>query len=124
MENYKAYRKRCIVKEIKENNKDVAKDIAIMAAGAVSIGVGILGVVFFGRKCIDYHNVGEIFSFETEFLSDLYAMPVSLSLFPVLFGCKVIFDKKNSLIDNIRHGKSLKKRLKKIENDNEINYCI
>lgn len=97
--------------KIKEVNKDIAKDVAILTGCVVAVGIGAFGTISFTKELIDFYNSGEKLTLATRFSADWYEAKVGFSIIPITIGGFVSSSKIPKLKENIQLKKNLKKKL-------------
>ena len=93
-----------------KNKKAIIKDVFILGAGAVFIGVGTFGAIQFGQELIEYYNSGEQFTWATKFAADWNEAKVGLSLVPVAWGGIASFKAGKELRKDLQYRKTLKNK--------------
>lgn len=111
--NYRDYE---IKSKIKNVNKDIARDAAFVAGGALVVGAGIFGTIVFTKQLIDFYNSGEIITFKAKLAADWNESKIGFSLIPVSAGGIFLYNRIPKLKDNIQYRKRLKDNLKNKSN--------
>ncbi len=121
MERNNSYRKVYLIKQIERNietnKKSIAKDIALLGASALAVGIGALGIVFLGDDLINSFKSGDSLTLGSYILVKFQGAGVSISVTSVLGGIVGIVKNSKNVISSFKNLTSNKDALKNLQDE-------
>lgn len=99
-------------REFSKNEKQIIKDAFIFGTGAIFVGVGVFGAIYFGQELLEFYNSGEHFTLVTEFPANCMEDYVGFCLIPVAYGGIASFKAGKGLLKELPYRKNLKNKMK------------
>ena len=102
---------------IETNKKSIAKDIALLGASALAVGIGALGIVFLGDDLINSFKSGDSLTLGSYILVKFQGAGVSISVTSVLGGIVGIVKNSKNVISSFKNLTSNKDALKNLQDE-------
>lgn len=121
MERNNSYRKVYLIKQIERNietnKKSIAKDIALLGASALAVGIGALGIVLLGDDLINSFKSGDSLTLGSYMLVRFQEVGISIPVTSVLGGIVGIVKNSKNVISSFKNLTSNKDALKNLQDE-------
>lgn len=103
-----------LIKQIEKNKNEITKDTALLAASAIAVGVGVLGVAVFGKEMLDFFDSNNLLTFSNFMTVKFQGMGVGVSMSATLAGITGAISKYKHLVSTKKELNANKQTIKEI----------
>lgn len=110
------YRSKVINDKLKDTNRDIMKNSAIIVGCAAITMASAYGTIVLSQELLEFYNSGETLTLQSRFLGEWEEAKIGFAMIPGFVSGIGAVNKLKTLKENFQYKKSLKKELKNINN--------